>query len=126
LGSHKWLDRPQKAGWLVVDLDDSVLEAAWANVFALLDGVLVTPPADGRLLPGVTRARLLEAPDVATREQPVALAELRAAEAVLLTSSVRLVTPAGVLAPPSRQAIELADRLRRHPAISRKTDSYIR
>ena len=36
------------------------LEATTGNVFALCDGVLITPPLDGRILPGVTREILLE------------------------------------------------------------------
>ena len=79
LGPHKWLDRPQDPAWLVVDLDGSVLEAAWANVWMLApDGALVTPPADGRILPGLTRARLLAAEHLPTREEPIPLAALAA------------------------------------------------
>ena len=44
---------------LILDEDGAVLEAAWANVWAREGDRLVTPPADGRLLPGVARARLL-------------------------------------------------------------------
>jgi para-aminobenzoate synthetase/4-amino-4-deoxychorismate lyase len=102
-----------------------VLEAAWANVWIeAADGALLTPPADGRLLPGVTRARLLA--DPRAREARLALADLERARAILLTSSVRLVTPAGLRRPPSARALELADRLREDPAISMKTRSYIR
>ena len=78
---------------LLVDADGSVLEAAWAN-FWILDGrTLITPPADGRLLPGVTRARLLElAPSLGLEacERPISLAQARAAPAALLTSSLAL------------------------------------
>ena len=97
LGPHKWLDRPQDPAWLVVDLDGGVLEAAWANVWIQApDGTLVTPPADGRILPGLTRARLLAATHLATREAPIALEALGRAEAIVLTSSIRLATPAGL------------------------------
>ncbi len=115
LGRHKWLDRRQDPAWLAVDLDGSVLEGAWANVWALLDGSLLTPPDDGRLLPGVTRARLLRRPDA--REAPLTLADLARAEAIVLTSSVRLATPAGLSGPPSPRAVELAAELRRDPAL---------
>ena len=37
-----------------------MLEAAWGNVWLLEGDRLITPPADGRILPGVTRALLLE------------------------------------------------------------------
>ncbi|MDP6933319.1 MAG: aminotransferase class IV [Myxococcota bacterium] len=36
------------------------LEGTTSNVFAVKDGVLCTPPIDGRILPGVTRQVLLE------------------------------------------------------------------
>jgi para-aminobenzoate synthetase / 4-amino-4-deoxychorismate lyase len=127
LGPHKWLDRPQEQSWLVVDLDGSVLEAAWANVWILApDGALVTPPADGRILPGITRARLLAAPHLKTREQPIPMTALERAAAVVLTSSIRLATPAGLGGPPTPVARDLASRLRKEPAISTKTRSYIR
>ena len=41
---------------LIVDGDEQVLEAAWANLWLIEGERLITPPADGRLLPGVTRA----------------------------------------------------------------------
>ncbi len=114
LGPHKWLDRPHEPHHLAVDLDGSVLEAGAANVWILdTDGTLVTPPADGRILPGLTRARLLEAPQIATQERRLTLTDLEHAEAILLTSSIRLVTPAA-LHPhaPSAQAQGHAARLR--------------
>ncbi len=61
---------------LLVDADGSVLEAAWGNFWLLEGDALVTPPADGRILPGVTRALLLElAPALGlhAREQPITL-----------------------------------------------------
>ena len=127
LGPHKWRDRPQDPAWLAVDLDGAVLEAAWANVWIEDgDGALLTPPADGRILPGVTRARLLGAGGLSSREAALTLADLGSARAILLTSSVRLVTPAGLRDSPTARARELAARLREHPAISMKTQSYIR
>jgi para-aminobenzoate synthetase/4-amino-4-deoxychorismate lyase len=112
LGAHKWLDRPQHQDLLIVDLDGSVLEAAWANVWiSTPQGVLVTPPADGRILPGVTRRRLLEAPTIPTAVRPISLAELRLAPAILLTSALRVVTPAGLDRPATPASSDLAARL---------------
>ena len=70
LGDRKWRDRQLidalddraaevGAVPLLVDLDGGVLETTRANVLAWIDGTLVTPPLDGRILPGVTRARAL-------------------------------------------------------------------
>ncbi|MBI5105335.1 MAG: chorismate-binding protein, partial [Solirubrobacterales bacterium] len=96
LGAHKWRDRrlldalaahTAPATPLLVDLDGWVLEASWANVVAIGDGgALATPPLDGRILPGVGRARFLAAHDVA--ERPVHVTELRDA---WLTSALRTV-----------------------------------
>ncbi|MCW3005692.1 MAG: Chorismate binding-like protein [Solirubrobacterales bacterium] len=101
LGAHKWRDRrllealDQRHGGmpLIVDADGAVLEAAIANVWLLEGDTLITPPADGRLLPGVTRSRVLAR--VGTCEEPFDLQRLRAADAVLLTSSIGLVRVAG-------------------------------
>ena len=36
------------------------LETSRANVFAVRGGTLTTPPLDGRILPGIARARTIE------------------------------------------------------------------
>jgi len=97
IGAHKWADRRlldalrddvAPALPLLVDLDGLVLESWGANVFARLpDGTLVTPPLDGRILPGVARARLLEV-HTAARERPLTLDAVLAAEEVFLTSAL--------------------------------------
>ncbi len=108
LGAHKWrdrsiLDRAQaRLGGLplVVDMDGSVLEAARANVFALHGGALFTPPLDGRTLPGVTRARVIdlaESAAIPVHERPLHRNDLLRADEVLLTGSVRGIEPAGSL-----------------------------
>jgi para-aminobenzoate synthetase/4-amino-4-deoxychorismate lyase len=101
LGSRKWQDRrlvdalaAQGEGVpLLVDGDGSVLEASWGNVWAIEGERLVTPPVDGRILPGVTRARLLALEPEATEEQ-VTLQRLRDADGVFLTSALRGAVPA--------------------------------
>lgn len=73
-----------------------VLEGATCNVFAWMGGTLYTPPADGRLLPGVARALLIErgaAVGVAVVEAPLDRATLWAAEAVVVTSALLPVAP---------------------------------
>ncbi len=115
LGAHKWRDRRlvdelARIGGgvpLLVDADGAVLEAAWASVWTLADGALTTPRLDGRLLPGVTRARLLEcAAGLGLRacEAELTLADLRAAPAVLVTSSLRGAVPARLDDAPPRPA----------------------
>ena len=41
--------------------DGTITEATRSNVFAVLEGQLLTPPDDGRILAGVTRAALMQA-----------------------------------------------------------------
>ena len=129
LGAHKWADRrclePAPAGArelpLLLDADGSVLEASRASVFAVFDGVPVTPPADGRILPGITRERVLQLArelGPAPREAQLHVSELAAAEEVFLVGSVRGVEPAATLdgAPlPSGEAVaaEIAAALQR-------------
>jgi para-aminobenzoate synthetase / 4-amino-4-deoxychorismate lyase len=109
-GAHKWADRrllerleaeAAPAGALLVERDGSVLETTRANVFALgEDGVLRTPPADGAILPGVTRAlaiALAREQGVELREEPFGLDALRAAREVFATGSVRGVEPVRAL-----------------------------
>jgi para-aminobenzoate synthetase/4-amino-4-deoxychorismate lyase len=103
LGPHKWRDRrlldarPADPAPLLVDADGTVLEAAWGNVWLLDGNRLTTPPADGRILPGVTRALLLErapALGLTVREAPISLDAMRAAPVTFATSSIRLAVPA--------------------------------
>ena len=70
---------------------DELLETAEGNLFVVVDDELRTPPADGRLLPGVTRALVLEAAerlDVRATVAPLLHAEAIAADALLVTSAV--------------------------------------
>jgi para-aminobenzoate synthetase / 4-amino-4-deoxychorismate lyase len=100
LGPHKWRDRrlldelesSLGALPLIVDVDGEVLEAGTANVFIVEGATVVTPPLDGRLLPGTVRERVLAlAPSVGLRasEEPITLERLAAADEVLLSSAIR-------------------------------------
>jgi branched-chain amino acid aminotransferase len=74
-------------------------EATNANVFAIVDGVAVTPPIDG-VLPGITRALCLElfpGLGLPVEESLLALDELAGAQGVLLTTSLRGLVPASSL-----------------------------
>jgi para-aminobenzoate synthetase/4-amino-4-deoxychorismate lyase len=57
---------------------------------------LITPPADGRILPGTARSALLDA-DPAAREAPFDLARLLRANGVFLTSSISGRHPARLI-----------------------------
>jgi para-aminobenzoate synthetase / 4-amino-4-deoxychorismate lyase len=131
LGQHKWIDRRLLASLvagaegeaLLCDLDGLVLESARANVFCVEDGGrLVTPPTDGRILPGVTRARVLElAPRLGllVAVEPIDLRRLARARELFVTGSLGGVEPAqllgrqqpGAAAGPGAVAARLADAL---------------
>jgi para-aminobenzoate synthetase/4-amino-4-deoxychorismate lyase len=97
VGGHKWIDRR----------DGLVLETARANVFCVEpDGRLLTPPADGRILPGVTRDRVLElAPRLGliVTVEPLTLRRLEHAEEVFVTGSLGGLEPAWITAPTPEQ-----------------------
>jgi para-aminobenzoate synthetase/4-amino-4-deoxychorismate lyase len=108
LGAHKWADRSlleraesealEASAPLLLDRDGSVLEASRANVFAVHGGVLTTPAADGRILPGITRALAIEiarGAGVELREARLTRQALVDAEEVFLTGAVRGLEPAG-------------------------------
>jgi para-aminobenzoate synthetase / 4-amino-4-deoxychorismate lyase len=96
LGAHKWRDRrllealaglARGATPLLVDTDGCVLEAAYANVWIVEADELITPPADGRILPGTVRGSIL-ARESAAREELFDLERLAEADEVFLTSSI--------------------------------------
>ncbi len=93
LGEHKWNDRrlvnSVDGEALILDLTGEVLEAG-AGAIVLREGErLVSPPADGRILPSVTLATL---PGVV--REPVAFERLAAADELLVVSAVRRRQPA--------------------------------
>ena len=104
-GAHKWADRD----WLeareaelgevvplILGADDEVLEAGRANLFVVVDGGLATPPTDGRILPGTARAATLQLAaelGIPAVERPLHLADLRGADDLFLTSSLRGIRP---------------------------------
>jgi D-alanine transaminase len=76
--------------------DGKAIEGAASNLFAVVDGVLLTPPKGNDILPGITRdlvVELAQANGVAFDERAISEAELRSAEEVWVTSSTREVLP---------------------------------
>jgi para-aminobenzoate synthetase/4-amino-4-deoxychorismate lyase len=136
LGAHKWLDRRLLADLsasmalqpgeqlLIEDADGDVLETDRANVFAVIGGVLHTPPADGRLLPGVARATVLRAARLAglgVSVTPISRTQLLAASEVFVTNAVHGARPVRSLAgsaaawPAGPVASQMAAALSRRP-----------
>ncbi|MBL9124575.1 MAG: aminotransferase class IV [Planctomycetaceae bacterium] len=75
---------------LFVEADGTVNEGASANVAAVLEGVIVTPPQSPRILPGVSRdivVELARRAGLRVEERTLTLDELLRAEEVLLTGT---------------------------------------
>jgi branched-chain amino acid aminotransferase len=81
---------------IFLDTAGHVSEATASNLFALIDGTLVTPALSCGVLPGITRAAVLElapALDLNTSEREMHEAELALASEIFLTSSIREIAP---------------------------------
>ncbi len=77
---------------IMLSIDGAVAEGATSNVFMVKDGALLTPSLKTGLLSGITRALICElalADGRAVSEVTIWPDELRAADEVFLTSSVR-------------------------------------
>lgn len=71
-------------------------EGAASNIFAVIDGVLVTPPNSNEILPGITRdviIDLAQSNKINLREELITEADLRRASEIWLTSSTREILP---------------------------------
>lgn len=81
---------------LLIDGEGRIFEGATSNVFVVRGGGLVTPPAEGDILPGVLRAKVEQvaaAAAIPVVEAWARVADLRPDDGVLLTSSVRGIVP---------------------------------
>lgn len=86
---------------ILYNQDEMVTEASVSNVFAVIDGEVVTPPLDNQLLPGITRHILVNSiikdSQFKLTERSISLAELKRADEVWLTSSSKEVAPVVVI-----------------------------
>jgi para-aminobenzoate synthetase/4-amino-4-deoxychorismate lyase len=109
-GAHKWNDRaaltraeaaaPPNTVPLLVRDDGVVLETSRANLFAIREGRVLTPPLDGEILPGIARRHLIEVAEECffeVAEEQLSLADLASADEVFLTNSLRGVEPVKAL-----------------------------
>lgn len=71
---------------LLLNTGGRLAEAATANIFALIDGTIMTPPVEEGALPGIARALTMEA--VAVVERPLALSDVLRASEIVLTNSL--------------------------------------
>jgi D-alanine transaminase len=80
----------------ILHRDGRITEGASSNVFAVIDGTVVTPPNGPEILPGITRdllIGLLRDATVSVDKRVLSLGELQAAQEIWLTSSTREVLP---------------------------------
>ncbi|MDD4913698.1 MAG: D-amino acid aminotransferase [Methylococcales bacterium] len=72
------------------------IEGAASNLFAVVDGILLTPPKTNDILPGITRDVILELAKkhgIAHREDLISLEALHAASEIWVASSTREIVP---------------------------------
>jgi D-alanine transaminase len=80
--------------------DGFLTEGSASNIFVVKDGIILAPPKDHRMLPGITYDMVLE---LATRHgapheiRPISEAELRSADELWITSSTKEVLPISTL-----------------------------
>jgi len=105
LGPHKWSDRRlldalgySDAEPLLCDLDGFVLESARASVFMVdARSTVLTPPHDGRILPGITATRVVALArelGFEARAEPITLGAFASASEVFVTGALGGVEPA--------------------------------
>ena len=81
---------------LRLDADGFAVEGATSNLHAIVGGAVVSPSPSAGALPGVVRRRVLAAAarlGLAVRETRITVDELRAADELFVSSSVRGVVP---------------------------------
>ena len=81
---------------LFLDTQGHCSEASASNLFAVVNGRLLTPPISCAALPGITRAAVIELAGTLDRpvdEQPIDMRALLTASEAFLTSSLRGIAP---------------------------------
>ncbi len=93
---------------VILNTRDGVAETSIANLFAVIDGALVTPPLSEGVLPGIMRAQVLAA---GATERPLTVDDLASADEILLTSALGIRSVA-TLKGRALRSTAAADRLR--------------
>lgn len=76
--------------------EEIILEGSATNIFIVKGKSLITPPADGSILPGITRAeviRLAKSSGLAVTTAPVKASELTGSDEAFLTNSIIEIMP---------------------------------
>ena len=86
----------QECAEAILVKDGYVTEGAASNIFAVIDGLLITPPKGSTILPGITRDVILEIAEknnMPYAEEIISLDALKTASEIWLTSSTREIIP---------------------------------
>jgi branched-chain amino acid aminotransferase len=81
---------------LLLDTEGHLSEGSASNVFLVIRGVIHTPPLSCGVLPGITRAVVIDCLrqlDLPLEESPIPSSALSAADEIFLTSSLREIAP---------------------------------
>lgn len=100
---------------LLVDRDGSLLEGGASNVFVVRDGCVLTPPLSRDVLPGITRALVIELcreAGIPCREADLPVDCLATAHEAFLTNSVQEVLPLARVAGHSLPSTTIGEQVR--------------
>ncbi len=81
---------------IFLNTSGQLAEASASNLFIVADGRVLTPPIEAGILPGITRACVLElcgAEGISIQEQPLELHRLPVAKEAFLTNSLMEIMP---------------------------------
>jgi len=82
---------------ILFNANNEMTEGSACNAYIVKDGVIITPPLDNQILPGITRLMLLDIlakhGDIEVQERTVTMDEVFAADEVWLTSSSKEIAP---------------------------------
>ncbi|MFQ6006262.1 MAG: aminotransferase class IV [Woeseia sp.] len=82
---------------LLYNAAGEITEGSASNAFIIKDGIVITPPLDDQVLPGITRLMLLDMlrndGSIQVEERVVTIGEARNADEIWLTSSSKDVAP---------------------------------
>ena len=81
---------------ILINNDGIVTEGAASNVFIVKDGLLMTPPVEVSLLPGITRVLILELAaqhGIPYAEATFGLSDLQSADEIWISSSTKEIVP---------------------------------
>lgn len=94
---HKQMAKDENADEAILIRDGYAQECSASNFFIVSNGAVLTPPKSQYLLPGITRDHiidLLKHNDISISESPLTLNDLRQADEIWVTSSIKEVTAA--------------------------------